>query len=302
MKRFLKKTGQLFEAATVWLVLKVFAAMSLDRASAVGGAIARTIGPHLPVSRVAQRNLARAIPETSVAEARRIIRGMWENIGRTLGEYPHIGTILIHEKGPRPRIQIIRPDIIDLLRDDGKTGIFFSAHLANWEILVSAGTQSGVRMVSVYRAANNRLVEEIFQRYRDGNDSVMAPKGAEGGRRVIAEMKGGRHLALLVDQKMNDGIPVPFFGLNAMTAPALVRLADRFDCPVVPARIERLEGARFRLTLYPPLALERDAKGRIDAHAAMTQVNDIVEGWIRERPDQWLWLHRRWPKEDGSSN
>lgn len=297
MRRLLARILHPIEAAAVWIVLRMFAAMSIDRASAVGGAIARTVGPLLPVSRVAHANIARAMPETSPQEARRIVRGMWENIGRTLGEYPHMADVRIYEKGPRSRVQVVRPDIIDLLRDDGKPGIFFSAHLANWELLVSAATQRGVAIASIYRAANNRLVDAIFQQYRRGNDSVMLPKGAEGAKQVIAEMRGGRHLALLVDQKLNDGIPVPFFGRDAMTAPALARLGDRFDCPVVPARIERLEGARFRLTLYPPLALPRDETGRVDARATMVKVNAIVEQWIRERPEQWLWLHRRWPKE-----
>ena len=102
---------------------------------------------------------------------------------------------------------------------------------------------------------------------------------------------------MLVDQKMNDGIAVPFFGRDAMTAPALARLARRFDCIVVPARVERLEGAHFRLDLRAAAAgAARAATPHADALALMTAVNATIERWIRARPEQWFWLHRRWPE------
>jgi KDO2-lipid IV(A) lauroyltransferase len=100
---------------------------------------------------------------------------------------------------------------------------------------------------------------------------------------------------LLVDQKLNDGIAVPFFGRPAMTAPALALLALHFDCTVLPARVERLHGAHFRLTIEPPLSLARTGNRTADAAALMTEVNRTLERWIRHRPDQWFWLHRRWP-------
>ena len=100
---------------------------------------------------------------------------------------------------------------------------------------------------------------------------------------------------MLADQKMNDGIPVPFFGRPAMTAPALAALALRFDCDVLPARAERLAGAHFRLTVFPPLPLPRTGDSHADAAALMAQVNAILETWIRDRPEQWFWVHQRWP-------
>lgn len=101
---------------------------------------------------------------------------------------------------------------------------------------------------------------------------------------------------MLVDQKMNDGIVVPFLGQDAMTAPALAQFALRYDCPVIPARVERLDGARFRITVLPPIPLARTGDRQTDIFNAMVQVNGLLEQWIRERPEQWLWLHRRWPK------
>ena len=102
---------------------------------------------------------------------------------------------------------------------------------------------------------------------------------------------------MLVDQKYNEGIPVPFFGRDAMTAPTVAELALRFQVPLVPARVERLKGARFRLTLLPPLDLPNSGDRAADVHTVMSQVNALFESWIRDRPEQWLWLHRRWPKD-----
>ena len=183
---------------------------------------------------------------------------------------------------------------MDLLRDDSRPGIFFSGHLGNWEIVSLGATQRGVPLDRVYRAANNRLVEWFYRRGRAAAESALIPKGSAGGRQLIASLDKGRHIGMMVDQKMNDGIPVPFFGHPAMTPPALAELALRYDCPVVPARIVRLSGARFRLVFSPPLELKSTGGRKADVARAMDQVNAVIEGWVRDTPEQWLWLHNRW--------
>jgi KDO2-lipid IV(A) lauroyltransferase len=176
----------------------------------------------------------------------------------------------------------------------GRRMIIFSGHLANWEIGALAAAQSGAAVAQIYRAPNNPLIERMITRFR-GGDSELIPKGSVAARRAIARLKEGAHLSLLVDQKLNDGIAVPFFGRDAMTAPALAQLALRFDCAVLPARFERLEGAHFRVTVFPPLALPKSGDHNADVAALMTVVNRTLEGWIRDRPELWFWLHRRWP-------
>src|SRR6202012_5753882 len=137
-------------------------------------------------------------------------------------------------------------------------------------------------------------VDRMIARFR-GSDSEFIPKGTIASRRALAALRRGAHLTLLVDQKLNDGIAVPFFGRPAMTAPSLALLALHFDCTVLPARVERLRGAQFRLTIEPPLPLPRRGNRTADAAALMTDVNQTLERWIRERPEQWFWVHRRWP-------
>ena len=152
-------------------------------------------------------------------------------------------------------------------------------------------------MVHIYRAANNPWVDRLIEKCRGPIGGRHYPKSARGTRNLLVALKDGEHLAMLVDQKYNEGIPVPFFGRDAMTAPTTAEFALRYRIPIVPARVERLKGARFRLTLYPPLDLPDSGDRKADVHAVMTEINGLFEAWIRDRPEQWLWLHRRWPNE-----
>jgi KDO2-lipid IV(A) lauroyltransferase len=150
-----------------------------------------------------------------------------------------------------------------------------------------------MKLPVVYRAPNNPWADALLRRFRDAPLSI--PKGPEGARALLRLIRAGGHAGILVDQKMNDGIPVPFFGRTAMTAPAVAQLGLRQGCVLVPSRTERLNGARFRITLYPPLDLHPTGDRVADELAVMTRINRLIEGWIRDHPEQWLWLHRRWP-------
>ena len=281
------------QAGAAVVVYTLFRILPLDAASALGGWMSRTVGPHLGISSRAVKNLAAAFPEKSPAEIAAIVRGMWDNLGRVAAEYPHLSEINVY--GPDSIVETIDEENLDLLLEGGRPGIFFSAHIGNWEILSLGATQRGVSLDRVYREANNRLVEWLYQHGRAAVEGALIPKGPSGARELLKSIKKGRHLAMLVDQKMNDGIPVPFFGRDAMTAPALAELALRYDCPVVPARIKRLKGARFQMTVYPPLELVRTGDHKADVAANMAQVNALIEEWVRDAPEQWLWLHNRWP-------
>ncbi|MCR6629080.1 MAG: lauroyl acyltransferase [Magnetospirillum sp.] len=251
--------------------------------------LARTAGPWLGVSNVARRNLSRAFPEKSPAEIEAIVREVWDNLGRVVGEFPHIHEIM------RDRVEVMGIEYAHLLRDDGRCGLFVGAHFGNWELAGALAAREGFDITLVYRAANNPWVEELYRRGRADAGAGQIQKGSEGAREIMAVLKAGSHVAMLVDQKMNDGIAVPFFGRDAMTAPAVARFAHKFKCPVVAAKVERLAGAHFRMTLYPPMELASTGDTHADTLATMTAVNRMIEDWIRERPGQWLWLHKRWP-------
>ena len=281
------------QAIAALFVFTIFRILPMDMASGLGGWLGRTFGPPFSISKRATRNLKRAFPEITETEISGIVRGMWDNLGRTAAEYPHLRQIDVYAGDGR--VEVVGAEYIDLLRNDDKPGIFFSAHMANWEITPLAATQRGLPLDRVYRAANNRLVQWLYDHGRAEVEGALIAKGPRGARQLLASLKEGKHLAMVVDQKMNDGITVPFFGEQVMTAPALAELALRFDCPVVPARIERLDGAKFRLSVLPPLEIVRTGDHQADVLAVMTQVNAQIEVWICETPEQWLWLHNRWP-------
>jgi KDO2-lipid IV(A) lauroyltransferase len=286
------RTGRV-EARGAAAFLAAMGALPLDVASAAGAAIARIIGPRLAVTRRARRNLGLALPHLSATERQRIVKEMWDNLGRVAAEYAHLSRLRCFT--PNSRVEVVGTQHIDQAIARGRPLIFFSGHLGNWEVACVAIRQYGLELAQIYRAANNPDLEAIMQRLRQSLGVEPIRKGAAGARRIIAALRQGKNLALLVDQKMNNGIAVPFFDREAMTAPALAELALRYDCSVLPMRVDRLRGARFRFTIFPALDFARSGDHQADVRAAMITVNRCLEQWIRERPGQWFWLHRRWP-------
>jgi len=277
-----------FEALGAFLAYAIFAVLPIDWASALGGWIGRTIGPWLPMSRVARANLSAVFPDLPQVEHERILRAMWDMVGRIVGEYPHLDAIARGAGSPGARVEVAGAEQIEMLKGRG-AALLFSAHLGNWEVFAPSLAALGIPYAQVYRDPNNPFVSWLIHRVRRLPRDEMVPKGPAGARRAIAILAKGGRLGMLVDQKLNDGIAVPFFGRDAMTAPALARFAQRYGCPAVPVRLERLGGAHFRVSFLTSL----DTSGT-DAEV-MARANRIIEGWIRERPEQWLWIHRRWP-------
>lgn len=271
----------------------LFACLPVDWASTLGGFIGRTAGPRTGVSRRALRNLRQAMPENSEAENRRILRGMWDNLCRAIAEYPHLARISAPGAG---RVEIVNGDALTGLAAAGQRSIIFGGHFANWEIGPSTVHRlMGASLLSVYRAANNPWADKLIRRFHGIRRAV--PKGSAGGRELVRHLRSGGSVAMLVDQKQNDGIAVPFFGRDVMTAPAIARLGYRFSCPLVPVRVERLKGARFRCTIMAPIAMAETGDAASDLRATMASVNAVLEGWIRAHPEQWLWVHSRWSAE-----
>lgn len=288
-----RRVAHPLEAALVWLSSTAFRAMPADRASDLGGWLGRTVGPRLSGSRIARRNLTRAFPEKSAAEIEAILLSMWDNLGRTIAEYPHLDTI--GDFGPGGHTELIGGEHIDAAGADGIGGIFVAGHLGNWELPPVCVRKRGMELALVYRAPNNPMVDGMLTDFREAATSTHIPKGPQGARSLIRLFSQGGHAGMLIDQKMNDGIPVRFFGRDAMTAPAVAQLALRFGIPIIPARGERLKGARFRVTILPPVELPATGDRNADIRIVTERLTALLEGWIRERPEQWLWVHRRWP-------
>lgn len=290
-----KSPIRLTDVAQALLAHGVFLAVRLmpfAMASAIGGFLGRHLGPLLGVTKVARRNVALAFPEKRPSEIESVIRGMWDNLGRSIFEFPLLGRVQFD--GPNARGEIVGVEYMDALQNDNAPGIFVSGHLANWEVPARGVESRGITLHLIYRAPNNPLMESLFAQRRPGRGELL-PKGSKGARRAIQLLNAGEHLGVLVDQKMNDGIAVPFFTRDAMTAPAVAQFAYRYGCPIVPVRVERVRKTQFRVTAYPPLTLPDTGDKQANILRLMTEINALLEGWIRERPEQWLWVHRRWP-------
>jgi Kdo2-lipid IVA lauroyltransferase/acyltransferase len=281
-----------FQAALAHIFFFIVRLLPLNFASGIGGLIGRMIGPRLGVTNLARTNLKKIFPEKSNFEIELIINNMWDNLGRTLFEFPQIDRLRFYEDDTH--VEIIGAENIDLLNSDERPGIFYTAHLANWELAALAVVHRGMPLHVFYRMPNNDLLESLYHKRRPQNLGIL-PKGALGARNAISLLKKGEHLGMLLDQKMNDGISVPFFGRDAMTAPAMAQFALKYKCPIVPVQVERLVGVKFRITFHPPVEYSPSSDHAKDVKCIMTDVNECIEKWIRQNPDQWLWVHNRWP-------
>jgi KDO2-lipid IV(A) lauroyltransferase len=293
---FLKMTSARAPSAVALAVLNAcFGLLRLlgpVAASNLGAAVTRTIGMRLPVCRVADANLRTAFPAMSAPERRRVIAQVWETIGRNVGELPHLSAMRETASGPGWEL---------LGRENIPAGqaIFFSAHFGNWEMVLPIASQLGMSVSGFYRRASSPVMDKVISMQRLaglGPDVAMFPKGAQGARQALAHVMRGGSLGLLVDQKMNDGIAVPFLGRPAMTAPAAAQFALRFGLPLVPIRVQRLGPARVRMICEPALAVPHTGDRQADVLALTTAMNETVGRWVTGEPGAWLWLHKRWPK------
>ena len=292
------------EGAVARTAVRLLRAVGPVRASDFCGALARGIGPLLPVSKVADRNLRLALPELDAAARKRVVRGVWDNLGRTAGEFPHIGRL--SETATGPGWEVVGGEHIEALAARGGPAVLFTGHIGNWEVLPLATARRGVQFATVYRTSDNREIDTLIlelRRASEGANEKLFAKGALGARQTLMHLRQNGFVGLLPDQKMNDGIRANFFGHPAMTASGLAALALRIGCPVLPTYAQRLSPGRFRVTYEAPVPLPNSGDRAADVAALTQTVNDRLETWIRAKPESWLWLHRRWPKEiysDGS--
>jgi KDO2-lipid IV(A) lauroyltransferase len=262
------------------------------------GAVLRRVGPLLPEHRTGRANLAAAFPEKSAEEIETILKGVWENLGRVGAEFAHLDRLWDHDPSRPGTGHLLDSDDayrrMQQMRDDGKPALVFSAHLANWELPAVAANVYGIDSTVLFRPPNINTVANAVIKMRGGIMGKLVPTGLGAPTRVLEALERGSHVAMLVDQHYTHGVEVTFFGRRALTNPLIARLAQHVDCPIYGVYMVRHPGNKFQLHLTDPLAAVRDSEGNVDVKATMQLINDVVEGWVRQHPEQWLWLHRRW--------
>ena len=288
--------GRAAEAGMIGLVRTLFAigrAIGPEPSSEIGGWWARRIGRLLPQHRIALANARAAFPDKSADEIAAIVGGAWENLGRTGTEYAHLNAIM-GDAGADGRVELVGLEHLAALRDDGKPGLIFAAHLANWELPAICAVRHGLDATAIFRPPNSPAAARVVHEVRSQTMGALEAARRGAGFAMHRTLERGGHIGILIDQHFTRGVVVDFFGRPALANPILAKLARRFDCPVHGTRVIRRPDVRFTVELTPPLNLPRDAEGRVDVQGATQAMTRVVEGWVREHPEQWLWQHRRW--------
>jgi KDO2-lipid IV(A) lauroyltransferase len=266
----------------------------IDTVSDFGAWLFRRLGPLTSANRVAERNLRIAFPEAGDAEIAALLAEQWSHLGRWFAEFPILDRI-INEPG---RVEVVGAERLKAIADGGGPVVFISGHFSSFEIMPAVIIHSGVTCQITYRATNNPHVDERIRasRFRYGV-RLFAPKGTDGARELIRALSRGESVALMNDQKFNGGVAASLFGVTAHTAPGPSSLALRFDAPLQPMSVQRVDKARFRVVVHPPIKLEDTGDRAADIEAGVRRVNAFIEERVRERPAEWFWVHRRWPKD-----
>ena len=180
------------------------------------------------------------------------------------------------------------------LRDDGKPALIFAAHTGNWELPAVLAAADGLDTLVLYRKPNLEAVADAVLKIRSGNMGQLVATSMLAPLRLAGALNAGRHVAMLVDQHYVKGVDVTFFGRTCKANPLVAMLARETECAIHGTRVIRLPEGKFRAEVTEAVPPVRDAEGRIDVTGTMQAITSVIEGWVREYPEQWLWLHRRW--------
>jgi KDO2-lipid IV(A) lauroyltransferase len=288
----------LASVASALVMLVYYAVRSFDRIriSNIFAAGARHIGPWMPEHKIGRANLADAFPEKSPAEIEQILAGVWDNLGRVAAEFAHLDRLTVGDPLNLPYLKFdeVHAKRFDCVRDDGKPALVFAAHLANWELPAIMAAAFGLDALVLYRRPNIGAIADAVIAIRTGSMGTLVPTDNFAPIKLARALEENRHVAMLVDQHYVKGVEVTFFGRRCMANPLIAMLARHVECPIHGTRIIRLPNGVFRGEITEAIPPVRDAEGRIDVQGTMQAITTVVEGWIREHPEQWLWLHRRW--------
>ena len=275
----------------------LFRRMSVEKAAQRGAEWLRAIGPRLPHHRIIRRNLSFAFPELSDEEREAIALDSWSSLGAFAGEFPHMEKF--RSDGKEARIRVVDAHLIDEAFALGRGVVFISGHFANFEAMACVLVQRGHRVHVTYRPANNPFVDDrIAARRRAYGTSELAAKGTIGGMNLLRALKRGEGVAIMNDQKNNEGQSVPFFGRPAPTSDGPTRLARRFGCPLVPLGLRRVDHGQYEAQVYAPIEVDQGEDEEKAIFNTIGRINTFIEARVRERPAEWFWVHRRWPKAD----
>lgn len=286
MVSFLKKLKSTCEAPLLFFIYLLLSLIPLGLLRRFIKGLAGFLGPHLPVSKKARRNIQKSLPDLTPQEQASLVKRVWQSLGLITAEFFYITRIIQSPKN----FTLENAHHIQPILEKKSGAIFFSAHLGNWELSYAGLLQDGVPLSLIARRQRNPFAEWIINRNRKKQGIQMIPRTASGSRKLVKALKSGRFIGALFDTYDSDGAFLPFFDQPAKTTTALARVAIRLGYPLVPTQVIRHPNNHFTIRYHPPIYPNTTDT----PESLMIQVNALIEHWIRENPDQWLWLHDRW--------
>ncbi len=278
------------EWAVLAAVVFLFRLVPVDRASAAMGFLWRKLAPLNKRHKRALKHLELAMPELTASERRKIIDGMWDNLGRVTAETFQIDRMIRDES----RFELQVDARTDAILNGAGPCVFVSMHSACWELCVTPAFQRGLPMAGVYQALKNPFSDALLRSLRGTLYPLgLYSKGHQTARKLLSILRSGGVFALMADLRERRGVKVPFFGREAYATPVPATLARACGVPIVIGRVVRLEGARFRIEgiCIDPAS---DGDKEADILATTAAIHAQFEAWIREVPEQWMWIHRKW--------
>ena len=283
------------QAQLVKFILALYRLAGVRIGSYLGGLLGRGLGKIAREGSLADDNIAKAMPHISATERKQILRQFWEQLGRLVGEFPHMAKF---SREAETRVVIEGAEHVKAALPDGGPAIFVSGHFSNWEMTMLGVRQLVGRAGTLYRHANNPYMDKWIIRQRSAFMPLQIPKGSKGARTMIDEIKKGTSMVLLVDQKLGRGDPITFMGRETKAPSAAVKVARRFDIPVILTVVRRRhdgpDKSHFVQHFFPAIHVAKTEDAKADVDAAMREVYDAIEDWIETSPQEWLWAHNRW--------
>ena len=267
----------------------IFKILGLRIASNISSKVVSLIGPFFRSREIIKKNLYKAMPDLDQKNMKKIIYEMWKNYGRILSEYIFIKDF--RNSNLENNIQIVGQDILKKIKENNEPVIFVSGHFNNFELMAMHIEKSGINLATIYRPLNNKFLNLVMERIRKKYICKnQIKKGISGTKQILSFFKKGSSVALMIDQRVSQGIKCNFFNHEAFTTTIPAQFVKKFNCKIVPIYIERLKNVNFKLTVYEPIKYSDD-----DSIESITlNLNIMLEKMILKNPGQWIWSHNRW--------
>ena len=272
-----------------FLSLLVFKLLGPNLSSNISGKIFEKIGPYFRPKKIIHLNIKRAMPNINSKDLEKMTNLMWNSYGRVFAEFMFIKDFRAGKLSKN--IKVEGQNILETVRSSNKPVIFVSGHFSNFELMAMYLEKSGIELSAIYRPLNNIFLNVFMERLRTKYICKnQIKKGIGGLKKLLALKKNNISTALMIDQRVSEGILSNFFNEKALTTTIPAQLVKKFDIPVIPIYIERLNGINFKITINEPVKFPTNSS----IETITDYLNKILEKMIMKKPESWIWSHNRW--------